>query len=202
MSMRPMPHEQNAYAVLGLLPGASGREIRRAFRRLVLELHPDRHEGDASRAERLRAVVEAYESLIGCSFHRAEKPTKATERAPPRFRDRFACPRCLDTFSHDSTCPRCEMPLMDEWLSGPVHPAPDPSVDAMLARLEKRSLGAREPYERVLQNVPAGICVLLLGGGVLAFPIQVPIASMMLGYGVFLTMVQTFGARDRDTLGG
>jgi hypothetical protein len=191
-----MPHPQDAYAVLGLLPGASGREIRRAFRTLVLELHPDRHPGDAGCTERLRVVVAAYESLIGLS-RCAEKQTKVSA-SPPRFRDRFACPRCFDTFSHDSACPRCDLPLIDEWLRGPVSPASDPSVDAMLTMLERRAEGLREPYERFLKNVPIGICLTLLGGGVFALSIQVPIASMMLGYGVFLAMIQAFGTPNCD----
>lgn len=188
-----MTHRQDVYAVLGLAPGASDREIRRAFRKLVLELHPDRHHGDLRLAARLRIAVEAYESLLGRrSFRHVKRPARPTE-TQPRFRDRFACPQCFDTFAHDSSCPRCAVPLTDEWRSGPVQPAPNPQVDAMLEMLERRSLGIGPSYEDALHNAPVGVCALLVVGGVLAMSVQVPIASMMLGYGAFLAVVQAFG---------
>lgn len=59
------PARIEALAVLGFDhdPGVSA--LRGRFRELVLALHPDRHEGDASRGrgERLRAVIAAYRLL-------------------------------------------------------------------------------------------------------------------------------------------
>jgi molecular chaperone DnaJ len=54
--------EQNYYELLGLKPGASEQEIKKAFRRLARELHPD--VSDHPDAEvRFREVSEAYEVL-------------------------------------------------------------------------------------------------------------------------------------------
>lgn len=59
-----------ALATLGLPTTASGTEVRQAFRRLALALHPDRHP-DASEARRaelsrqLASVVQAYRVLVG-----------------------------------------------------------------------------------------------------------------------------------------
>lgn len=55
------PAPRSAWATLGLAPGASLAEVRRAFRQLALETHPD-HGGDAAR---FRDVQRAYERLVG-----------------------------------------------------------------------------------------------------------------------------------------
>ncbi|GMQ97656.1 MAG: molecular chaperone DnaJ [Acidimicrobiia bacterium] len=51
------------YDVLGVPRDASSEEIKRAFRRLAREFHPDANPGDASSEERFRTVAEAYEVL-------------------------------------------------------------------------------------------------------------------------------------------
>ena len=57
-----MPVEDH-YAALGVAKGASQDEIKKAFRRLTLELHPDRWPGDAKVADRFQAVTRAYNTL-------------------------------------------------------------------------------------------------------------------------------------------
>ena len=52
------------YVVLGLPPGASETDIKRAYRRLARRFHPDINPGDRTAAERFREIVEAYETLI------------------------------------------------------------------------------------------------------------------------------------------
>jgi len=56
------------YGVLGLKSGASTDEVKVAFRKLALQLHPDRHAGspEAERnaaANRFKQITEAYEIL-------------------------------------------------------------------------------------------------------------------------------------------
>jgi len=52
------------YLVLGLRPGASQAEIKAAYRRLVLENHPDRQGGTPAAAARFREIVAAYKAVL------------------------------------------------------------------------------------------------------------------------------------------
>ena len=53
----------NPYAVLGLEPTASDDEVKKAFRRLASENHPDRNPGDAAKEARFKDVNAAYQIL-------------------------------------------------------------------------------------------------------------------------------------------
>lgn len=51
------------YAILGVSPDASAEEIKRAYRRLAREYHPDVNGGDPEAEERFKQVGEAYAVL-------------------------------------------------------------------------------------------------------------------------------------------
>lgn len=55
----PLTSKQ-AYRVLRLSPGAELDEVKRAFRQLAFELHPDLHPDDPKAAEKFRELNEAY----------------------------------------------------------------------------------------------------------------------------------------------
>ena len=56
--------EQTPYQVLGLMPGASREAIKRAFRRLIIEWHPDRNQHRINEAEETsKQIIAAYTLL-------------------------------------------------------------------------------------------------------------------------------------------
>ena len=52
------------YSLLGLSPGASATEIKRAYRRLSRRYHPDINPGDKAAAALYKRISEAYETLL------------------------------------------------------------------------------------------------------------------------------------------
>jgi len=55
--------KRDYYEVLGVERAASEKDIKRAYKKLALELHPDRNPDDASAEERFKEASEAYQVL-------------------------------------------------------------------------------------------------------------------------------------------
>lgn len=58
-----MADKRDYYEVLGLQKGASDDEIKKSYRKLAKEYHPDLHPGDKACEEKFKEIGEAYEVL-------------------------------------------------------------------------------------------------------------------------------------------
>lgn len=54
---------EDPYKVLGLSPGASDEEVKRAYRALAKKYHPDRNPGDKEAARKMQEVNAAYDQI-------------------------------------------------------------------------------------------------------------------------------------------
>ena len=62
-SVQNQTNNARYYSVLGIPPNADKTQIKKAYRKLVLQYHPDRN-GGKSDAEKFRAIQEAYDALM------------------------------------------------------------------------------------------------------------------------------------------
>ena len=80
---------RDPYQVLGVLPGAPDEDVKRAFRRLAKQLHPDLHPNDANADRAFREITRAYQTL---SDRRSREAYEHHHRSPrrPGFRAKAA----------------------------------------------------------------------------------------------------------------
>lgn len=55
--------KRDYYEILGVTKGASAEEIKKAYRKVALQFHPDRNQGDKAAEEKFKEAAEAYEIL-------------------------------------------------------------------------------------------------------------------------------------------
>jgi molecular chaperone DnaJ len=58
-----MPTKRDYYEILGLQRDAAGDEVKRAYRKIALQYHPDRNPDDKTSEEKFKEASEAYEVL-------------------------------------------------------------------------------------------------------------------------------------------
>ena len=74
------------YETLGVARDASQEEIKRAYRRLAREHHPDANAGDAAAEERFKQITHAYD-VLSDPAKRRNYDTFGDEKAAPGFGD-------------------------------------------------------------------------------------------------------------------
>lgn len=129
------------YETLGVSRSADPAEIRRAYRKLAWLLHPDRHPGDAEKAERLSKVSQAYTLLSDPARKRAYDAGPATVPPPAAGagRARVATPEEVRAWR-------------SAW-AGRARVSPDPGQSFQTGRMEPgKTYTARPP--RPLGAVP------------------------------------------------
>ncbi len=91
----------NLYAVLGVRKNAGANTIKKAYRRLAMQYHPDRNPGDGQEeaAARYRAVTEAYEILSDPARRKRYDETGDTSAARGETKELldFLVPRLMQT---------------------------------------------------------------------------------------------------------
>lgn len=80
MSAKPEWADKDYYADLGVSSSADQNEIKRAYRKLARENHPDTHPDDPAAADRFKKVAEAYDVLSDASERKEYDQFKAMLR--------------------------------------------------------------------------------------------------------------------------
>lgn len=120
-------HPDRMYRRLEVPPDASVEQIRRAYRKLAHDVHPDAHPEDSDASRRFREITEAYEVLSDperrARYDRNRQPLTPDSSRPrrPEAGQPVSCPRIVVGLGPLRTG---SPPL----IAGPVHIAspPDP----------------------------------------------------------------------------
>jgi molecular chaperone DnaJ len=77
--------EKDFYAVLGVSPDASADEVKKAYRKLARQYHPDANAGDATAERRFKEIGEAYAVLSDPEQRQQYDAVRAMARGGARF---------------------------------------------------------------------------------------------------------------------
>jgi curved DNA-binding protein CbpA len=81
-----MQSERDYYEVLGIAPGASAQEIRRAYHKLAFQCHPDRHQESEEAHKKMEEINEAYAILSDPIRRREYDLPRGYGKRVPKFK--------------------------------------------------------------------------------------------------------------------
>lgn len=97
---------KNPYDILGVTPTASADDIKKAYRRLAMKLHPDMNPGDPKGEETFKDVANAYRLLRDPEkrrrFDAGEIDEAGAERPQQRYYRDFAQSGQADAYANDA----------------------------------------------------------------------------------------------------
>lgn len=73
------------YKVLGLSPGASQDEIKKAYRQMARKYHPDLHPDDPNANKRMNEINEAYDMLMNPEKYAARRSQQQQSQSRPGY---------------------------------------------------------------------------------------------------------------------
>ncbi|HTZ44750.1 MAG TPA: DnaJ C-terminal domain-containing protein [Jatrophihabitans sp.] len=77
--------DKDFYRSLGVAPDASESDIKKAYRKLAKDLHPDKNPGDTAAEQRFKEVGEAYSVLSDAGQRKEYDAVRAMTRGGARF---------------------------------------------------------------------------------------------------------------------
>jgi hypothetical protein len=97
--------EKDYYAALGVAKDADQSTIKKAYRKLARDLHPDKNPGDAQAEARFKEVSEAYDVLSDEKKRREYASGVASADSAARVAARHStCPTCSAVAATSVTC--------------------------------------------------------------------------------------------------
>ena len=121
------------YETLGVARTATEEEIKKAYRKLAMQYHPDRNPGDKEAETKFKQVQEAYDTLFDTNKRARYNGSKPQPKPPPKPK-----PKAKKS-SFESNVYKSDMQISD---------APPPMFD-----LWGRPLSEKEKAEWVRNNV-------------------------------------------------
>jgi molecular chaperone DnaJ len=158
------------YSLLGLAPGASSADIKRAYRRLARRYHPDINPGDRAAETLYRRISDAYETLVDPERRRAY------DAAEPESHGATATSFEFSGFDFSSTAQGPQAATFTELFADVLNPVmspetgrPEPGAD-LHAAITLTFEDAMRGVERQVVVTRQGVCSACGGAGQVRTP--------------------------------
>ena len=126
------------YAVLGVSPQATDEEVKKVYRKLALQFHPDRNKGNPQAEAKIREINAAYEILGNPEARRSYERLRFGGFGPSTQREEYGAEETID--------PAVAFQEMEKKLQ-------DESRKEMLATLMKQSGWIKQELEVIRERI-------------------------------------------------